>query len=146
MLSLLSTNPNPTRFIQIGAFPHAAYGGFERTHVGLLSGTMVGFSRECRLRVMSGLTACSRHVRFIPIPDIRRCRWDVRYVPLADIPLAKLSYSPGPFVGESVRITKSRLDAFKQGKLNGSLLRGRMRSGLTRIESALLRFLEGHAA
>jgi hypothetical protein len=34
------------------------------------------------------------------------------------------------------------IEAYEAGKLKTSLLRGRMRKGLSRIESALMRFLE----
>jgi len=46
-------------------------------------------------------------------------------------------------VARSSYIHPSIIDAYKQGKLKGSLLRGRVRNGLTKIESALMRFLEG---
>ena len=44
-------------------------------------------------------------------------------------------------VARSSYIHASIIEAYEQGKLN-SLLRGRIRNGLTRIESVLMRFLE----
>lgn len=45
-------------------------------------------------------------------------------------------------VARSSYIHPSIIESFKAGKLGGSLFRGRLRNGLTRIESALMRFLE----
>ena len=45
-------------------------------------------------------------------------------------------------VARSSYIHASIIKAYEQGKLRDSLLRGRIRNGLTRIESALMRFLE----
>jgi DNA topoisomerase I len=45
-------------------------------------------------------------------------------------------------VARSSYIHSSIIKAYAQGKLKDSLLRGRIRNGLTRIESALMRFLE----
>ena len=45
-------------------------------------------------------------------------------------------------VARSSYIHPSVIEAYKAGKLETSLLRGRMRKGLSRIESALMRFLE----
>jgi hypothetical protein len=38
----------------------------------------------------------------------------------------------------------SIIKAYERGKLKESVLRGRIRSGLSRMESALMRFLEGN--
>jgi hypothetical protein len=38
------------------------------------------------------------------------------------------------------------IKAYESGKLEASLFRGRLRSGLNRIESALMRFLERRPA
>ena len=45
-------------------------------------------------------------------------------------------------VARSSYIHSSIIEAYKEGKLKESLLRGRLRNGLTKIESALMRFLE----
>ena len=45
-------------------------------------------------------------------------------------------------VARSSYIHPSVIEAYKAGKLETSLLRGRMRKGLSRIEGALMRFLE----
>jgi DNA topoisomerase-1 len=45
-------------------------------------------------------------------------------------------------VARSSYIHPSVIEAYEAGKLESSLLRGRMRKGLSRIESALMRFLE----
>src|SRR5215510_2228279 len=45
-------------------------------------------------------------------------------------------------VARSSYIHPAVIKAFESGKLQASLLRGRMRTGLNKVESALLRFLE----
>jgi DNA topoisomerase-1 len=45
-------------------------------------------------------------------------------------------------VARASYIHPSVIEAYEAGKLKTSLLRGRMRKGLSRIESALMRFLE----
>jgi DNA topoisomerase-1 len=45
-------------------------------------------------------------------------------------------------VARASYIHPSVIEAYEAGKLESSLLRGRMRKGLSRIESALMRFLE----
>ena len=45
-------------------------------------------------------------------------------------------------VARSSYIHPSVIEAYEAGKLKTSVLRGRMRKGLSRIESALMRFLE----
>jgi DNA topoisomerase I len=45
-------------------------------------------------------------------------------------------------VARSSYIHSSIIEAYEQGKLKDTLFRGRIRNGLTRIESALMRFLE----
>ena len=45
-------------------------------------------------------------------------------------------------VARSSYIHSSIIEAYKEGKLKETLLRGRLRNGLTKIESALMRFLE----
>jgi len=45
-------------------------------------------------------------------------------------------------VARSSYIHASVIKAYERGKLETSLFRGRLRSGLNRIESALMRFLE----
>jgi DNA topoisomerase-1 len=45
-------------------------------------------------------------------------------------------------VARSSYIHSSIIEAYEKGQLKGSLFRGRIRNGLTRIESALMRFLE----
>jgi DNA topoisomerase-1 len=45
-------------------------------------------------------------------------------------------------VARSSYIHSSVIEAYKRGKLKESLFRGRLRNGLTKIESALMRFLE----
>jgi DNA topoisomerase I len=45
-------------------------------------------------------------------------------------------------VARSSYIHSSIIEAYKQGKLKDSLFQGRLRNGLTKIESALMRFLE----
>jgi DNA topoisomerase-1 len=45
-------------------------------------------------------------------------------------------------VARSSYIHSSIIEAYKQGKLENSLFQGRLRNGLTKIENALMRFLE----
>ena len=45
-------------------------------------------------------------------------------------------------VARSSYIHSSIIEAYKQGKLKDSIFQGRLRNGLTKIESALMRFLE----
>jgi DNA topoisomerase-1 len=45
-------------------------------------------------------------------------------------------------VARSSYIHPTVIQAYEAGKLEASLLKGRMRKGLDRIESALMRFLE----
>jgi DNA topoisomerase I len=45
-------------------------------------------------------------------------------------------------VARSSYIHSSIIEAYQEGKLKESLFRGRLRNGLTKIESALMRFLE----
>jgi DNA topoisomerase-1 len=49
-------------------------------------------------------------------------------------------------VARSSYIHPAVIQAFESGKLQASLLRGRMRTGLNKVESALLRFLERNRA
>jgi DNA topoisomerase-1 len=51
-----------------------------------------------------------------------------------------------PTVARSSYIHASIIKAYGHGKLHESLLRGHIRTGLTRIETALMRFLEGKSS
>ena len=49
-------------------------------------------------------------------------------------------------VARSSYIHPGVIEAYQRGKLKASLLRGRVRNGLTRMETALVRFLEKNSS